>query len=60
MGGWGLRNLPFFYRALSANTFWRILMKPGLWSKVIKAKYFPNLPVHIWIRSASDDPPAAL
>jgi ribonuclease HI len=56
MGGWGLRHLPFFYRALSANTFWRILMKPGLWSLVIKAKYFPSLPVHIWIRSASDRP----
>jgi hypothetical protein len=31
-------------------------MKPGLWSKVIKAKYFPHLPVHIWIRSASERP----
>jgi hypothetical protein len=60
MGGWGLRNLPFFYRALSANTLWRILMKPGLWSKVIKAKYFPHLPVHIWIRSASERPTKAL
>jgi hypothetical protein len=43
MGGWGLKNLPFFQRALSANTLWRILMKPGLWSKVIKAKYFPQI-----------------
>ena len=31
-------------------------MKPGLWSLVIKAKYFPSLPVHIWIRSTSDRP----
>jgi hypothetical protein len=52
MGGWGFRHLPFFYRALLANTFWRILMKPGLWSLVIKAKYFQSLPVHTWIRSA--------
>jgi ribonuclease HI len=56
MGGWGLRNLPFFYRALSANTLWRILMKPGFWNKVIKAKYFPHLPVHLWIRSAMERP----
>jgi hypothetical protein len=53
MGGWGLRNLPFFHRALSANTLWRILMKPGIWNRVIKAKYYPHLPVHLWIRSAS-------
>jgi hypothetical protein len=56
MGGWGLRNLLFFYRVISANTLWRILMSPGLWSKVIKDKYFPHLPVHVWIRSASAYP----
>lgn len=27
-------------------------MKPGIWNSVIKAKYYPSLPVHIWIRSA--------
>jgi exonuclease III len=53
MGGWGLKNLPFFQRALLANTLWRILMKPGLWSKVIKAKYFPQIPVHLWLRSTT-------
>ena len=41
MGGWGLKKIHFFQRALLANTLWRILMKPDLWSKVIKAKYFP-------------------
>jgi hypothetical protein len=56
MGGWGLRNLPFFNRALLANTLWRIIMKPGIWSKVIKAKYFPQLPVLFWLRSASERP----
>jgi hypothetical protein len=56
MGGWGLRNFPFFYRELSANTFSRVLMKLNLWSKVIKAKYFPHLPVHIWMRSSSERP----
>jgi hypothetical protein len=56
LGGWGLRHLPIFHRALLANTFWRILMKPGLWNSVIKAKYYPSFPVHIWIRSASDCP----
>ena len=31
-------------------------MKPGLWNSVIKAKYFPSLPVHLWIRSTPDCP----
>jgi hypothetical protein len=56
MGGWGLKNLPLFYKALSANTLWRILTKPGLWSRVIKAKYLHQLPVHIWIRFAPERP----
>jgi hypothetical protein len=56
LGGWGLRHLPLFHRALSANTFWRILSKPGLWSAVIKAKYFSSLLVHLWIRSTTDRP----
>jgi hypothetical protein len=58
MGGWGLKNLSFFNRALLANTLWRILMKPGIWSKVIKAKYFPQLPVLLWIRSSTMRPTA--
>jgi hypothetical protein len=56
MGGWGLKNLPLFYKALSTNTLWRILTKPGLWRSVIKAKYLHNLPVHIWIRFAEVRP----
>jgi hypothetical protein len=56
MGGWGLKNLPLFYRALSTNTLWRILTKPGLWSRVIKAKYLHHLPIHIWIRFPSERP----
>jgi hypothetical protein len=56
MGGWGLKNLPLFHKALSANTFWRLLTKPGLWHSVIKAKYLHHLPVHIWIRFAEVHP----
>jgi hypothetical protein len=56
MGGWGLRNLPFFNRALLANTLWRIIMKTGIWSKVIKAKYFSQLSVLFWLRLASERP----
>jgi ribonuclease HI len=56
MGGWGLKNLSLFHKALSTNTFWRLLTIPGLWSTVIKAKYLHHLPVHIWIRYAEVHP----
>jgi len=56
MGGWGLKNLPLFYKALTANTLWRILTKPGLWNRVISAKYLHQIPVHLWIRFASGSP----
>jgi hypothetical protein len=54
MGGWGLKNMPLFYKAIMANTMWRILTKPGLWNRVITAKYLRHIPVHLWIRFASD------
>jgi hypothetical protein len=56
MGGWGLKNLPLFYKALMANTLWRILTKPSLWNRVITAKYLFHIPVHLWIRFASGHP----
>jgi len=56
MGGWGLKHLPFFQKALTTNTFWRILTKPGFWSTVIRAKYLHHLPVHFWIRFAEAHP----
>jgi hypothetical protein len=54
LGGWGLRNLQIFYKALSTNTLWRILMAPGIWSKVIKDKYITHQSVHDWLRSTTD------
>jgi hypothetical protein len=50
-GGWGLRNLYSFYRALTTNTLWRVLMKRGIWQRVIKDKYLPFGSVTRWLRS---------
>jgi hypothetical protein len=52
-GGWGLRNIFIFYRALASNTLWRVLTKIGIWNRVIKDKYLPYESVHTWLRSAS-------
>jgi hypothetical protein len=52
-GGWGLRNIFVFYRALATNTLWRALMKMGIWKRVIKDKYFPHGSVLSWLRSTT-------
>jgi hypothetical protein len=57
LGGWGLRNIFIFYRALATNTLWRALMKPRIWQRVIKEKYLPHVPVSTWLRSAESFTP---
>jgi hypothetical protein len=51
-GGWGVRNIHLFGRALAANTLWHCLMKDGIWHKVIKDKYLPFTSVVTWLRDA--------
>jgi len=46
-----LRNLFSFYRALTTNTLWRVLMVGGIWQHVIKDKYLPYGSVTRWLRS---------
>jgi hypothetical protein len=49
-GGWGIKNLYWFSRALAANTLWRCLMRDGLWHRVIKDKYLSSTSVVSWLR----------
>jgi hypothetical protein len=51
LGGWGLCNLSGFSSALAANSLWRVLLKEGLWQRVIKEKYFPSISVVRWLRT---------
>jgi hypothetical protein len=53
VGGWGLRNLFLFNKALATNTLWRVLTKTGIWHTVIKDKYLPYVSVATWFRSVS-------
>jgi hypothetical protein len=50
-GGWGLRNLVCFSRALATNTLWRALMHEGLWHRILKDKYFPFISVARWLHT---------
>jgi hypothetical protein len=58
-GGWGLRNIYHFNRALAANSLWRVLMKDGIWHRVIKDKYLPYISVSTWFRSTTTKQPLA-
>jgi hypothetical protein len=49
-GGWGIKNLFWFSRALEENTLWCCLMKDKLWHRVLKEKYFPSSSVVNWLR----------
>jgi hypothetical protein len=51
-GGWGLRNLDSFSKAMAVNTLWRALMHDGLWHRVLKSKYFSSVSVACWLRMA--------
>jgi hypothetical protein len=52
-GGWGVKNLFVFSRALATNTLWRCLMKDGLWHRVLKDKYLISPSVVAWLRRST-------
>jgi hypothetical protein len=51
MGGWGLKNIFLFSKALVAKGGWRIINSSSLWTKVIIQKYIEPVPLEFWIRS---------
>lgn len=48
LGGWGIKNLVSFNRALCAKSLWRSISCKRLWGMVIKAKYLHRLPSVYW------------
>jgi len=58
-GGWGFQNILSFSKTLVVNTLWCILIRDGIWHKVIKYKYLPFTTVKNWIKSASFHQPRA-
>ena len=52
LGGWGVKNLELFCKALAAKTLWRLFQNPGsLWGRIILSKYCLGLSLTDWIRS---------
>jgi hypothetical protein len=51
MGGWDLKIIFLFSKALLAKGGWRIINSTNLWTKVIIQKYIEPVPLEFWIRS---------
>jgi hypothetical protein len=53
LGGWGIKNIFTFGKALAAKSLWRCLMVPGLWHEVIVKKYLRKKSVVAWLRQGN-------
>jgi hypothetical protein len=49
-GGWGIKNIYLFGRALATKSLWRCLMVPSLWHDVVQKKYLKQKSVVEWLR----------
>ena len=58
-GGWGIRNIYLFNKSMVENNLWQVLMKDGIWHRVIKDKYIPYSSVFTWLRSTTQRTPNA-
>jgi len=54
LGGWGLRNIFLFNRALTTNSLWQALMKDGILHRVIKDTYLPYVLVSTWFKTSTN------
>lgn len=50
LGGWGLKNIFLFSKALVAKVGWRLILTTSLWMSVIYQKYIAPLSMIDWIR----------
>ena len=50
-GGWGLKNINLFAKAMAAKVGWRLLTTTSLWIKVVYHKYISPVPLWDWIRN---------
>jgi hypothetical protein len=51
LGGWGLKNIFLFSKALAAKACWRLISDTSLWTLVIAQKYISPDSIEDWIRS---------
>jgi hypothetical protein len=50
LGGWGLKNIFLFSKALAAKCSWHLIKTSSLWTRVVYQKYIAPLTTLEWIR----------
>jgi hypothetical protein len=60
MGGWGLKNLRLFSRALAGRNLWCLTLGNTLWVRVMNSKYFPTLSISDWFREPLKSPKGSI
>ena len=52
LGGWGLKNIFLFSRALVAKYGWCLIRSSSLWTEVVWHKYIAPTPLTEWVRNS--------
>jgi hypothetical protein len=56
LGGWGLKNIFLFSKALAAKACWRLISTNNLWQSMIYQKYIQPDSLEDWIRRTKQSP----
>lgn len=51
LGGWGLKNIFHFSKALVAKSGWHLISMKSLWTEVVWHKYIAPVPLRSWIQN---------
>jgi len=55
LGGWGLKNMFLFSKALTPKSGWRLLKTTSLWTRVVFQKYIAPDTLEGWIINPSKE-----
>lgn len=55
LGGWDLKNIFLFSKALAAKSGWKLITSENLWTNVVVQKYIQPDTIEEWIRREEND-----
>jgi hypothetical protein len=55
LGGWGLKNIFLFSKALATKSSWKLISYENLWTQVVSQKYIHLDSIEDWIRRLVKD-----
>jgi len=53
LGGWGLKDIFPFVKALAGRNLWRLTQGNSMWKRVLISKYFANQTIEDWFHTPS-------